>query len=68
MIRLNLLSSLPGGFLNEVKVGGIRAVFHDVSGLAVQNCTEGVDSFSVKVIIVMDSVKLGSRDLVILNQ
>jgi len=54
--------------LNEVKVGGIRAVFHDVSGLAVQNCTEGVDSFSVKVIIVMDSVKLGSRDLVILNQ
>lgn len=54
--------------MNEVKVGGIRSVFHDVSGLAVQNRTEGVDSFCVEVIIVMDSVKLGSRDLVILNQ
>ena len=67
-MRMNLLSVFPGSFLNGVEVGGIRSVFHDVSGLAVQNCTEGVDCLGAEVIIMMDSVKLGSRDLVILHQ
>lgn len=43
-------------------------VFHDVSGLAVQNRAEGVDGFSAQVTIMMDSVNLGWRDPEILHQ
>ena len=51
-MRMNLLSVFPGSFLNGVEVGGIWPVFHDVSGLAVQNCAERVNRLGAEVIII----------------